>query len=130
MYGQLRLRLKTTLQPSHRKTICRCRLPIAAASRPQTGHEAVSSWYGAGSGSTLISKRRLFFDIYLFAFLNPSGCLDVELGHIQVPEVRRRLDPGVVQALEQREDVTDAGKIDVVLAGERLNGLELHHVAA
>ena len=36
---------------------------MAAASRPQTGQEAVSSMKGAGRGSTLISKRRRFFDI-------------------------------------------------------------------
>ena len=44
-------------------TIWSCRLPIAAASRPHTGQDAVSSMKGRGRGSTFISSRRRFFDI-------------------------------------------------------------------
>src|SRR5882672_8879415 len=128
MYGQLRLRLKTTLQPSQRNTIWRWRLPIAAESRPHTGQDAVSIWKGAGRGSTLISKRLLFFDIYLPSTRN-WGYSDVELRHVQVFQAIRWFDTRVVKALEQRQDVTDAGEIDVMLAGERLDGLQLHHVA-
>src|ERR1700682_1890508 len=128
MYGQERLRLKTTLHPSQRNTIWRCRLPIAAASRPHTGQDAVSSWKGAGRGSTLISKRRLFFDIYLPSTRN-RGYSDVELRHVQVLQAIRWFDTRVVKALEQRQDVADAGEVDVMLAGERLDGLQLHHVA-
>src|ERR1700682_3061424 len=128
MYGQERLRLKTTLHPSQRNTIWRCRLPIAAASRPYTGQEAVSIWNGAGRGSTLISKRLLFFDIYL-PKPGTGGYSDVELRHVQVFQAIRCFNARVVEALEQRQDVADAGEIDVMLAGERLDGLQLHHVA-
>src|ERR1700682_1433060 len=128
MYGQERLRLKTTLHPSQRNTIWRCRLPIAAASRPHTGQDAVSIWKGAGRGSTLISKRLLFFDIYLPS-PGTGGYLDVELRHVQVFQAIRCFDTRVVEALEQRQDVADAGEIDVMLAGERLDGLQLHHVS-
>src|SRR6266567_8086972 len=107
MYGQCRFRLKTTLQPSQRNTIWTCRRPIAWASRPQTGHEAVSSMYIAGIGSTLISRRLLFFDICLFVAFpsNQVFCSDVELGHVQVLQVLRWFYARVVKPLEQREDV-------------------------
>ena len=41
----------------------------------------------------------------------------------------RCFDSGVVKALEQRQDVPNAGEVDVMLAGERLDGLQLHHVS-
>jgi len=125
MYGQCRLRLKTTLQPSQRNTIWTCRSPIAWASRPQTGHEAVSSMYIAGIGSTLISRRLLFFDICLFCCLSskPGGCSDVELRHVQVLQVFRGIHSSALQPLEQSEDVANACEIDVMLSGQGLDRL-------
>src|SRR6202171_4033236 len=127
MWDHLRLRLNTTLHPSQRNTIWRWRLPIAAESRPHTGQDAVSIWKGAGRGSTLISKRLLFFDIY--SITRNWGYSDVELRHVQVLQAIRRVDTRVVEALEQRQDVADAGEVDVMVAREGLDGLQLHHVA-
>lgn len=76
----------------------------------------------------MISKRLLFFDIYLPSTRN-WGYSDVELRHVQVFQAIRWFDTRVVEALEQRQDVANAGEIDVMLAGERLDGLQLHHVA-
>ena len=75
----------------------------------------------------MISKRRLFFDIYLFPKPGTGGYSDVELRHVQVLQAIRCFDTRVVKALEQRKDVADASEIDVMLASERLD-LSLIHI--
>ena len=62
----------------------------------------------------MISKRLLFFDIYLPSTRN-WGYSDVELRHVQVFQAIRWFDTCVVEALEQRQNVANAGEIDVML---------------
>src|SRR5579884_30795 len=57
------VRLNSTLQALHRKTICSARRPKASASLPQTGQAAISLMYAFGSGRTLISALRRLLDM-------------------------------------------------------------------
>src|ERR1700745_3145076 len=55
---------------------------------------------------------------------------DVQKAYIQVSQSLRWFDSGVLKSFQQGEDVADSGQVHAVLARERLDGLELHDVAA
>src|SRR2546429_8970 len=55
---------------------------------------------------------------------------DVKQAYIKSPQSLRWFDSGYLQPFEQSEDVADPGQIDAVLARQRLDGLELHDIAA
>ena len=55
--------------------------------------------------------------------------LDVQKGYVEILETLGRLEAVLLQGLEERQDVANTGEVHAMLAGQRLDGLELHQIA-